>query len=385
MTTSVDADVIVIGAGPAGALAAWLCAKRGLSTTLLDKATFPRNKICGGCLSGAGVRLLHDLQLDGVLERSNAVATRTVVLRTPGASARCPFPGYRIVARDRFDAELLDDAAQAGVNVRGGTNVIAVRPGADHVMIITRSRHGESSSRATAVIVAAGLGARLLDHEPSCARRTMPGARIGIGAMLPSTAASIDEATLMMSIGSCGYVGLVRLHDGRLDCAAALDPPGLRRAGGPSSCIAALLDRAGVSIDLPADVHWTGTPELTYRRSSFATRRTFIIGDAATYAEPLTGQGMTWAMTAACAVTPLVEAGVDAWTDDLIHSWNRTMRRCLLRRRMLCQVSSRLARSVRASTSLSRLLHRCPALARPLMRPLDRPIPPRLVPLGDIA
>jgi 2-polyprenyl-6-methoxyphenol hydroxylase-like FAD-dependent oxidoreductase len=55
------ADVVVVGAGPAGAATAILLAERGHAVTLLDKAAFPRPKICGEYLSPEGARVLDRL------------------------------------------------------------------------------------------------------------------------------------------------------------------------------------------------------------------------------------------------------------------------------------------------------------------------------------
>jgi flavin-dependent dehydrogenase len=46
-----DADVIVVGAGPAGSMAAYILASQGVRVTILDKSTFPRYKVCGGGLT----------------------------------------------------------------------------------------------------------------------------------------------------------------------------------------------------------------------------------------------------------------------------------------------------------------------------------------------
>ena len=66
MTTSTsDAsyDLIIVGAGPAGATAALYAKRSGLSVLLLDKAHFPRDKVCGDALSGKSVTILRELGL----------------------------------------------------------------------------------------------------------------------------------------------------------------------------------------------------------------------------------------------------------------------------------------------------------------------------------
>src|SRR5580658_10826881 len=60
-------DVIVIGAGPAGSVTALELARLGCRVLLVDKASFPRSKVCGCCLNGAAIGTLHDLGLGNVL------------------------------------------------------------------------------------------------------------------------------------------------------------------------------------------------------------------------------------------------------------------------------------------------------------------------------
>ena len=62
-------DIIIIGAGPAGSSAALYAQKVGLKTILLDKATFPRDKICGDALSGKSVRIMEELDLIDEVEK----------------------------------------------------------------------------------------------------------------------------------------------------------------------------------------------------------------------------------------------------------------------------------------------------------------------------
>src|ERR1700733_11058975 len=64
----IEWDVAVIGAGPTGALAARQLALRGLRTLLLDRSSFPREKVCGGCISCLGRRLLESVELAQLLE-----------------------------------------------------------------------------------------------------------------------------------------------------------------------------------------------------------------------------------------------------------------------------------------------------------------------------
>lgn len=85
-------DVIIVGAGPAGATAALYCQRHGLTTLLLDKSRFPRDKICGDAISGKSLRVLRDLDLERKLRLEPQVEAHGVLFSAPnGKIARIPF------------------------------------------------------------------------------------------------------------------------------------------------------------------------------------------------------------------------------------------------------------------------------------------------------
>jgi menaquinone-9 beta-reductase len=124
-----DADVIVVGAGPAGASAAYWLATAGLDVALLEKTSFPREKVCGDGLTPRGTRALVDMGID-VSESNGWLHNRG--LRVIGGGLRLhldwpdltSFPNYGLVRpRADLDAMLAQQAVKAGARLLEQTTV----------------------------------------------------------------------------------------------------------------------------------------------------------------------------------------------------------------------------------------------------------------------
>ncbi|MBI3637829.1 MAG: NAD(P)/FAD-dependent oxidoreductase [Candidatus Rokubacteria bacterium] len=129
-------DAIVVGGGPGGNTTAWDLARAGVRTLLLDAAIFPRVKICAGWVTPAA---LADLELDPDKYPHTIQGFDACVLAFDGARHETRWHGpasYGIVRRE-FDHYLLERAAAAGVDVRTGLRVTAVRAAADAVTVET--------------------------------------------------------------------------------------------------------------------------------------------------------------------------------------------------------------------------------------------------------
>ncbi len=124
-----DAEVIVVGAGPAGSTAATYLARCGLDVLLLEKSTFPREKVCGDGLTPRGVKQLIDLGVDtreeaGWLHNRGlrvVTAHHNLELDWPTLSN---YPPYGLVRpRQDFDEMLARTAQRAGARLLEETNV----------------------------------------------------------------------------------------------------------------------------------------------------------------------------------------------------------------------------------------------------------------------
>jgi flavin-dependent dehydrogenase len=348
-------DVLVIGAGPAGSVTARELARRGRRVLLVDRATFPRAKVCGCCLNGAAVGTLERLGLGHVLR--GAVPLHRVQIAAGHRRAELPLPRGLALSREAFDARLVEAAVDAGAEFRPNTQV-------------SRDPKGDAPENARVVVVASGLTGG--DATPE------PGSRIGAGVVLPAEAApeSYQPGAIHMATGRGGYVGLVRVEGGRLDVAAAFDPAFVKAEGGPGPAAEVVLRTVGWPVPPAlAEAGWKGTPALTRRPRQLGGERLFVVGDAAGYVEPFTGEGMAWAVMSAAALAPIAARSVEKWNPQLLREWQAAHRRVVGRRQRVCRVVARVLRSPLLTGLAVSALRWLPALSRPVVAALNRPSP----------
>lgn len=322
-------DAVVVGAGPAGGATAARLARAGLTTLLVDRGTMPRGKVCGSCLSTAAVGELHRLAATLGLDPAGpwpgglahllptAVPLERVCVAAAGRQARIPLPGGLVVSRERLDARLVELAIGAGAHWLPGCDIIAVEDEAAEPLPLTvsiRAGHGPATLHSRFVVLATGLAdqVRITAGDAARPRRgrvVAARSRIGLGAVLPATAAGLPAGELLMAVGRGGYCGIVRLDDGRIDVAAAVDPRALRESGHPADVILRVLAEAAPSASAGPDA-WSSllaaapveaTPPLSHSSPLVAGRtgRIYRVGDAAGYVEPFTGEGIGWGLAGA--------------------------------------------------------------------------------------
>ena len=171
MGEHLDAEVIVVGGGPAGAATAWALARDGIDVLVLDRARFPRDKVCAEYLSPEASRILHDMGVLDEIERTNPAHLAGMRVRAPNGliadgafASEHGFRGFRdrglAIRRTILDEIVLRGARAAGARVEEEVHVIDVhRNGAPRVEgVIARDSTGrERKLRARYVVGADGL------------------------------------------------------------------------------------------------------------------------------------------------------------------------------------------------------------------------------------
>ncbi|MBV9126354.1 MAG: NAD-binding protein, partial [Planctomycetes bacterium] len=111
----------------------------------------------------------------------------------------------------------------------------------------------------------------------------------------------------------------------------------------------------------------------TCRRKRPAAERAFLLGDAAGYVEPFTGEGLAWALAAGAAVAPIACRACRDWQPELAVQWSYRYRRLVARHQWVCRRVAGVLRRPALTRALVAVLARAPALASPLIRYLNLP------------
>jgi flavin-dependent dehydrogenase len=314
-------DVLVLGAGPAGAATAIRAARAGLSVTLVDRARFPRDKPCSEYMSPETVRHLGALGVLDDLDGAGGVAIAGTTVTGPRGSALTglfaragtPFrPTGLSLRRQVLDAALVDGARKAGVEVleehtvtdllyeRGAVAGAAARIGDGSVRLLhARLTVGADGLRS---IVARRIGQR---------RHGFP-ARMAFVAHVAGVPELTDRAELHVTAE--GYAGVNPVGGGVANIALVVPARSAAGARGDATAFAlAALDRIpGVRGRVRRDQivrPFLVTGPFAARSRRVITDGALLVGDAAEFFDPFTGEGICAALRGAeLATETVVEA-----------------------------------------------------------------------------
>src|SRR5712691_4585074 len=297
-------DVVVAGAGPAGSATALLLSRAGARVLLLDRARFPREKPCSEYLSPESTRVLERLGKDvlaAVAAASPARLTGMKVVAPSGTSVVGRFETFSFaLPRTRFDTILLNAAETRGVEVRQGVKVeeLVYERGAVGGVVAQDTGHGRRETyRARVVGGADGLRsvvARRLGMVHTAGPR-----RIAFTAHVADVTGVHDLGE--MHVGRPGYVGLGPIGDGVTTVALVVPLAEARRG----DRFFAELDRFPAVAGrfdprrLVRRVLATGPFARWSRRAVASGGGALLVGDAADFFDPFTGQGIYSALRGA--------------------------------------------------------------------------------------
>lgn len=323
MALDLDAEVIVVGGGLAGASAAHFLARAGVDVLVLDRAKFPRDKTCAEYLSPQASRILSDMNVLDEIERTSPARLAGMRVRAPdghfadGEFASThgfhPFRDYGLaVRRIILDEIVLKGARAAGARIEELARVTDV----------TRDQKG----RVSGVTVIApggkthGLTSRFVVGADGL--RSVVGKRLGLthtSRFFPKRLALVAHYRNVRNVGALGemhvdhkgYFGIVDVGGGLMNVAVVVPMSRAREIGEGRAefleqWIASRphLAERFIGAERVEDVRATG-PFAAVSRPAWAPGAA-LVGDAADFFDPFTGEGMYAALRGGEMLAPFI-------------------------------------------------------------------------------
>ena len=290
-------DVIVVGAGPAGATLAYELAKRGIGVLLLEREKLPRHKCCAGGLTSKAVKLLG-FDISEVVEDVVYEISITFDLRNPYLRQHDQ-PLIYTVMRDVFDHFLVKKARQRGAVLVDGQNVRRIQMSGDWVEVST----ADSILRSRLVVGADGAYS-VVTRELGMGRSMEYGAAIGSEIVVPEEELARWKSRAQMELGCIpgGYAWVFPKRD-HLSIGVACPASKAKHLNGLHQEFLNSLGTSDYTISRSSS-HFI--PTCTKGRLVWHDK-VLLLGDAAGLADPLTGEGIHNAILSAQLAVPVIE------------------------------------------------------------------------------
>ncbi|OAI56591.1 hypothetical protein AYO47_08865 [Planctomyces sp. SCGC AG-212-M04] len=375
-------DAVVIGAGPAGCMTARELARSGCAVLLLEAKKFPRSKVCGGCINHHAIQLLDECGLESLVPNSGAVPLHEFRIQLPYWTPHYALPPGWSLTRARFDSLLLESVVTAGVSYLDEATARLDETINSDSRTVQVERDGSSFAvRGKIVVCAEGLSRSSMRHAPEFDVRVSNDAFVGAGVVVNSQAVPellkerAPAGTVTMAVGTGGYVGIAQAEQGQYSLGAAIRPGVVKREGSLGAAVVRLLSDSGLA-HFPElrDLSWHGTPLLKSGSNRPSGTRVFLVGDAAGYVEPFTGEGMAWAIEGGLSLAPIARAGVDRWSDELERRWKHVYRRRIRRSQWICRGFLQALHRPGLGRAAAAVFRRFPKAANRIIATINRPV-----------
>ncbi len=351
---------IVIGGGPAGSVSALLLARAGFDVQLFEQHRFPRDKVCGECLSAVGLDVLARASLTDSLRSLGPIElTRTLIHPVDGPTLELPLPRTMWgLTRHDLDPALLLAASQAGVVVRQPARCEAIEAGATpRVRWRDLASNRITASDADWVVVADGKGALVPPAPPATGD-------LGIKVHFERVDGPRDAIELFAGQGC--YGGIAPVNGNRWNVAFSLPKRVLKEFAGDVDAAFARVVALNPALSRRMSRacrsgRWLSAPLPRFAPSGGWPRQVVPVGNAAAALEPIGGEGMGLALRSAeLAVNHIVKG--DGPTAIL-----RAYKRLWTTRRLACRTVAIAASRPAVGNFLAPVLHHNQHVSRAIM------------------
>jgi geranylgeranyl reductase family protein len=317
----VRADVAIVGAGPAGSVAAFVLARAGLDVVLMDRARFPRDKACGDGLMPDALAALAAI---GLADRALAGARRLTALRiyTPNGTPVTVNGEFAVVPRERLDACLCDAAVDAGARLL--TPVRAIGPveqnGRVAGVVGETAGGGSVCVRARTTVLATGAGAGPLTAFGVCEQSRPSGMAARFYVVPEDEGARVDLDALCVSFNRSicpGYGWVFPGPGGSFNIGVGYSTAAPPETKNLRVLMARFVENFPPARELTrmagrrSDVH--GAPLRTgLTGSRLSEPGVLVVGDAAGFTYPITGEGIGKAIESGILAAEIIRDGVRA-------------------------------------------------------------------------
>ena len=276
-------DAVIVGAAPAGSVAALVLARAGKRVALLDRAAFPRTKVCGNCVNPSTWKIWRHLGLEESFAALPHQDYTGFAIHCEGRTVyehdfRSPHQGPRGIGRDVLDDWLRLEAQKAGAEFFPETTVTSVDPAEG----IVQTSRGEF--RGELVLGADGRNS-LVARQGGLMPPPRRCHRVAWQASIPAPPELDDH--IHLHVFEEGYFGFSRYSPTQAVISMVLDA---RRTQDPDKFARRYLPPF-------APVDWLRMNPITRANARLGTGRVWLVGDAARVVEPFTGEGISFALS----------------------------------------------------------------------------------------
>ncbi len=344
-------DCLIVGAGPAGSVAATVLARAGARVRVVDRSVFPRDKLCGDTVNPGTLGLLRRLNMAAAIEGCGLPVAGMRVTGERGVVIEGRYRDGvtgRALLRRHLDWMLLQDAIAAGAQFEPACTVRgAVVDGNRVAGVRVSGRRFDGEVRARVTIAADGRRSTLA-FGLGMARHPERPRRWAMGAYVENTAVAGPPRDLgEMHVRAGRYIGIAPVPGGLTNvCVVTPWRPGDRAIGDPKTALFGELARDPLLRDRFAGARLAGPPAVLGPlavdvNDAVHVDGLLLAGDAAGFIDPMTGDGLRFAVRGA-------ELAALAALDALEHGWQGVHERLAIRRRTEFSAKWRFNRLLRS-------------------------------------